>query len=130
MDAIDTATLTMRIMNLFILVFFVVLLFTVFLPHKISEISRRIRENPECDPTLERQRVIGMRVSNEGCSVWILPQLVAPKRGSEYGASIWETITQTEQTVNVPSYVRGYVSCLLTRGCASYSAPEENTTFQ
>jgi hypothetical protein len=31
-------------------------------------------------PHNESLSVAAMRVSNEGCSVWILPQLVAPKR--------------------------------------------------
>jgi hypothetical protein len=55
MDAVDTAMLTMKIRNLFIFVFFVVLLFTVFLPDKDCRNLPRNWRNPECDPALERQ---------------------------------------------------------------------------
>jgi hypothetical protein len=46
-------------------------------------------------PKIAASKVDFMR--QEGCSVWILPQLVAPKTDLNQARVVGETVTQTEQ---------------------------------
>jgi hypothetical protein len=46
-----------------------------------------------------------MRVSNEGCSVWILPQLVAPEPDLNLARVVGRRSRKPSKTVNVPSKV-------------------------
>jgi hypothetical protein len=76
----------------------------------------------------ETLSVVAMRVSNDGCSVWILPQLVAPERILNLARVVGRRSRKPSKTVNVPSNVRSL--CLVSPDAwVRLTAPEENTAF-